>query len=339
MNSHGLRDKELSYEKQPDVLRILLLNASAVAGFEVAEDQTLDTQLEILTDRIRPTEVINGATRGYGTDQSLLFLESEGIRYQPDIIIYVISPLDFDDNLVIHKPNRTYGKSYFILNDFGELELRGVPVPKTFDPPDRPLMSYPVAQSFAEQQAGYLDPSQRMPTGFSVLKKFFYDHSSLYRLLSHAIKQVPQLRRVAAQAGVIEDRAGEKPIELVNLEWRIAYKILERMKSVADRDGARFALYEFSSGLSFYSKETRDRIEQLSRGLDIPLIESSSLFHEAQQSQGASLTLPRDGHWNANGHRLAARIIYEFLVAQGWLETFAERLDHNPPRPYANRQS
>lgn len=334
INSKGLRDQELGYEKPAGTLRILLLDASAIAGFEVPQSDTVDTLLESLIAGKQKAQVINGATRAYGTDQSLLFLMSEGVRYQPDIIIYVISELDLDDNLVIHKRNRAYGKSYFQFKPDGTLELRGTPVPQKFTPNDRTLMADPIAQQYADRVAGVSSNqggsanTATAPTAayrLAGFRKFLYENSALYRIASKLLKASPLTRQWIQKMGLTQETDIPKPPELMNLEWKITAALLAEMKKIADQAKSKLAFYEFSNG--FIPNANLTRLDQVAQSLNVPLIRTYDAFHAAQTSKNQP-TFARDAHWNASGHRLAAEIIYDFLTKQGWLSTQAE-----PPAP------
>jgi GDSL-like Lipase/Acylhydrolase family len=129
INSKGLRDREYAYEKSPGTRRILVIGDSFVWGYGVEERETFVKVLESgLAHAAIGVDVINGGVAGYGTDQELLWLRSEGVRYRPDLVILVMCGNDDDENNselvynVYHKPRFTQTKR-------GELVLGGVPVP------------------------------------------------------------------------------------------------------------------------------------------------------------------------------------------------------------------
>ncbi len=88
INARGLREREIGYERTPGVQRILVLGDSGVAGFEVPAESlfTRVTERELRARGVE-VEVLNAGCRGYGTDQSYLFLENEGVRYRPDLVL------------------------------------------------------------------------------------------------------------------------------------------------------------------------------------------------------------------------------------------------------------
>jgi len=87
-NSHGLNSSEHTYRPDPDVARILVLGDSVTEALQVQRSQNFSERLQaMLRERGRPVEVINTGHAGYGTDNELLFFESEGIRYRPDVVL------------------------------------------------------------------------------------------------------------------------------------------------------------------------------------------------------------------------------------------------------------
>jgi hypothetical protein len=88
-NSRGLReDESLGYAKPADVTRILLVGDSFTLGYTVERSDTLS---QLLAERLRAegrnVEVINGGTEGYSTDQEVIWLMQEGVKYAPDVVV------------------------------------------------------------------------------------------------------------------------------------------------------------------------------------------------------------------------------------------------------------
>lgn len=131
-NSKGIRGKkEYTYEKPDDTLRILFLGDSFAFGEGVSDHETIAYQLE---DRFANLEIINLGVHGYGHDQMLLYLQEEGVKYHPDIIMLGFIGSDMKRNRMKF---RDYAKPYFAIGANNQLELRNVPVP----PPDEFLAS------------------------------------------------------------------------------------------------------------------------------------------------------------------------------------------------------
>ena len=126
INAKGLRDRDYPYDRNPGTRRILVVGDSFVWGYGVEQPQTFP---KVLEGRLPGVEVINAGVAGYGTDQELLWLRSEGVRYRPDLVILEMCGNDDDENnsdLVYN----VYHKPRFKQTGTGELALTGVPVPK-----------------------------------------------------------------------------------------------------------------------------------------------------------------------------------------------------------------
>jgi len=88
INSKGLRDREYPHEKPPGTKRILVLGDSYVWGYGVGNNERFTDFLEIQLGREDINcEVLNSGVSGYGTDQEYLWFRSEGVKYQPDLVI------------------------------------------------------------------------------------------------------------------------------------------------------------------------------------------------------------------------------------------------------------
>lgn len=122
-NARSIRSlKDYTYEKPAGTSRILLLGDSFTFGEDVSDEEVYASRLEHL---LPSTEVINMAVHGYGTDQMLLSLQQEGIKYHPDIVILGFIGQDMDRNLLSF---RGFAKpKYEIANR--KLLITHVPVP------------------------------------------------------------------------------------------------------------------------------------------------------------------------------------------------------------------
>ncbi|MCZ6593923.1 MAG: GDSL-type esterase/lipase family protein [Bacteroidetes bacterium] len=123
INSKGLRDDEFPEKKPTGEYRILFLGDSQLFGDGV---EAKDTFVSILESSLSSMQAINAGVIGYGTDQQLLYLQREGLNYEPDLVIVALNVYDFQDN-VSKKIRSGYSKPVFkIQND--ALQLTGIPV-------------------------------------------------------------------------------------------------------------------------------------------------------------------------------------------------------------------
>ena len=100
-NSKGFRsDTEYSYDKPTGALRVLCLGDSNTEGFECHQDKTYSSVIQrFLGKRGIKAEVINAGVSGFGTAEALLFLENEGIKYSPNVVVLGYFANDVDDNI------------------------------------------------------------------------------------------------------------------------------------------------------------------------------------------------------------------------------------------------
>lgn len=97
-NSHGLRGPDRAIPKPPGVLRIVLLGASSMWGYEVSYRESLAGRLEEVLNGAAPpglrVEVVNAALQGYSSFQAAHMLKLKGLAYQPDLLVtgFAIEP-------------------------------------------------------------------------------------------------------------------------------------------------------------------------------------------------------------------------------------------------------
>jgi hypothetical protein len=100
-NSRGFRnDRDFAYAKSPGVVRILNLGDSHTQGYEVRQQATFAAALErYLAARGVQAESINAGVSGFSTAEELAFLENEGFKYNPNVVVLGFYVNDFEDNL------------------------------------------------------------------------------------------------------------------------------------------------------------------------------------------------------------------------------------------------
>jgi len=111
LNSHGLRDVEIPYNKPAGEKRILVLGDSVTFGWGVSQGETFSDRMEYLLNKLPGDgwQVINSGVNGYNTEQEATYLRIEGMRYSPDfvLLVYVVNDVD-----PIADPNETTWRRY-----------------------------------------------------------------------------------------------------------------------------------------------------------------------------------------------------------------------------------
>jgi lysophospholipase L1-like esterase len=87
-NSHGLRDREIPYERVPGKLRIAMLGDSLTVGWGVPFDAMFSKRIERLYAAAGiDAEAVNLGVGNYNTVQEVQAFLTNGHRYKPDVIL------------------------------------------------------------------------------------------------------------------------------------------------------------------------------------------------------------------------------------------------------------
>src|SRR5262249_8193479 len=228
INSRGLRDREIPYERG-DAFRILVLGDSYAEGLQIPVEETFAKVLERRLAEVgdgRPVEVVNAGCSGYGTDNSLLFYRDQGRKYRPDLVLLAFNTgNDILENYtpLMREVGFPYGRKPYFLLDGPRLVLHDFPLPS----PPRWL---------ALREA---------------LKRSCWRHSALCRFVVTLV--LPRVVPAAAAADApartanILDVLLKKPPPVWSDAWRVTRALVRRMRHDVERDGARFAVAVFTS--------------------------------------------------------------------------------------------
>jgi lysophospholipase L1-like esterase len=298
INSRGLRDDEVPYQKPPGEYRILALGDSFTVELEVEKEQGWTEVLEELLSTERAAQVINAGTRGYGSDQEYLFLREEGLKYSPDLVLVAFFVNDVLSNRLDHQEGREYAKPRFVLRD-GQLHLTNVPPPK---PPANPFKSlskllgrsyiYRFAREMLERSS-----SGELPAYSQVYRTDYTPEWEEAWKLTEAI--LVEMQRLAKSADVT---------------LFICY--LPEQNQVSHSRWNQMVLHNEEA--SSYDRERPNRLlGELCARHGIPYLDLTPAFGQHIAAGEPYPYLPVNAHLNVEGNRLAARLIYEYLVEQG----------------------
>lgn len=304
-NTQGLRGPEVSIPKPAGTFRALVLGDSVVEGAQVAEDATmvgrLRTELAALAGG-RRVETVNAGVAGFGTGQQLLFLEREGLAYQPDLIVLVFTIANdpADNSLAVAQRHKLAAerRPFFVLQG-STLELQPFQAP----PPER----------------------------WSGLRTVLRDNSVVFTTLElwWIGKTVAR-----AQGSVVPPQDAEHEVYLneVGDDWRSAWEVTEallaRVQATADAAGVPLLVVLSPSELQVYddlwaqeladtSQSRRrfspgvpnDRLTEIADRHGIALLDLRPAFRDEAASGGPPVIFRKDGHWTEHGHAVAARAV------------------------------
>jgi lysophospholipase L1-like esterase len=275
-NAHAYRGPLIDYAKPAGTYRVLLLGDSYLEGYTVP----LEDRIAEVAGRMLPgVQLVALGTGGYSTDQELLWLESEGVRYSPDLVVVL-----FCVNDIWYNNRATYprGAKPVFRSVGNSLVLTGVPVPRVL--------------------ATVTPPPKRS------VKAFLVEHSHLLRLVQRAVRRSALLQAQTGGAQVADEFLPfeDTPSPAADSAITMTERLLARMKSEVDARGARLVVMLIPE---LRLKHVRERFAQICKAASVECVDPTDRFVAAKEE----LNFPGDGHWNANGHRLAATVLAEII--------------------------
>ncbi len=309
-NSLHLHDAEHTKEKQEGTYRILFLGDSFVEALQVPLEDTFFRMLEARLNEDPPAflggkkaEVIAIGRSGAGAMQETVDLLSIGLSYSPDFVVaLLLDQNDFKDDLFYTaRTNRlkTRSRHADFWSDPALKELKFL----------RRLIVLESSYLNRWLAYGLYEVSRRKRTDRELREAYetdlliFEKHRSgtgemariwenAFRITASrhvAMKKLLETRGIGYAAVLIDN-----PFSYDNARQKAVYRILPRFEGRLD-----FTL-------------PRDRLKELFRNQGTRFVDLNPVFEEAFHN-GKRMHFRWDGHWNKEGHRLAAAAIEEAL--------------------------
>jgi hypothetical protein len=315
----GLRGKDIPYIKPVGISRAVILGDSMVDGYSVPLE---DRVSEVLAARLGPgAQVVNLGVSGYSTDQELLMLESQGLKYQPDLVVLFLYYNDIWMNGERLLARATY-KPFFKLEASGSLTLMGVPVPHPSPALEDRFKFYALIRDNIKRRAslykmatlghGWASASLPMPSGAG-------GTADQFRVYQKEDK--PELRRV----------------------WAITRALLKRMNTETQEHGGHFLVFYAPSRVELSPEEWSQsnipdtyaadvvlrHLTEICNAEGIPLLDPTERFREARKN--GPLSYAHDVHWTKAGHRVAADLLMEYIQKNGLGKNVPQMRAQNNP--------
>jgi lysophospholipase L1-like esterase len=298
-NSRGLRNRETPYARDAR-RRILCVGDSFTWGLGVEGEDAFPARLE---RGLPGTEVVNAGVIGWGTAQEWLWLEGEGARYTPDILILGFHVSDFWENAgsTLRKLRPLFGARD------GALVLLTPPsvVPGG---PGHPAFVGGPARSWSESLMRFLHMHSRVvravQLGAEWLRKGLLEPADLTPLSRATLRKeadsaVPPAQDVtSALLRSIRDFCGRRGIRLIVLlipGYEDVEPELEGTPRARDPHAAYETAVRICRELRLDAVELRPRLVEMERS-------GTAAFHRG------------DIHLTAAGHRAAAELLAERIA-------------------------
>jgi lysophospholipase L1-like esterase len=321
-NSHGFRDYERTYEKPPDVFRILILGDSYTEALQVQLHESFPAVLEKKLNAYGPGkfEVLALGQSGFGTADEYVRYLNIGVAYNPDLVVLAfLSGNDFRDNSKLLNPESLGVRFYYVFDNNHNLVL------------DRS------AVDAYENNLSYFKQIYQKIKANSHLLSLISERIYLYRY-QEARKEEARVKDAKSKA---LGQFSELNIYQTDLPrpWKEAIEITKGIilsfKKSVEEHGSRFMLLSLSNAEQVHPEigchlkeqynvvldyEQPDRIlQEFTRKHKIMFLNLMPAFRDHHAKTGKYLHgfgSSHQGHWNQAGHRLAAALIYEYLKDQ-----------------------
>ena len=331
INRFGLRGPETTIEKPDGVTRIAVLGDSFMEALQVDWEQSFCGQLESLLNLEHPdkqcgrVEVLNFGVSGYGTAQELLMLKHYVWQFSPDIVLLGFFPEnDIRNNSRSLEQNDT--KPYFELVDGG----------LTLDASFLTSVAYVTANSGYEQNKATIVNRSNLLQVLKEAKRIW----SLRRSRSSSLSsdQDNPEARLASAVNSTRHCYAEPATQEEQLAWKVTERLLAEMHVEVTQHAAKLHVFTISTPLSGWPNHKTRAAVLKATGLSDSLYAERRLRASCKNAGISMIPLgeqmlkhARDadvylhgfdnsglgfGHWNAAGHKVAAKIVAEALLSQ-----------------------
>lgn len=304
-NTQGLRGPEVAIPKPSGTFRALILGDSVVEGAQVAEDATMAARLQHELAAVAPgrrIETVNAGVAGFGTGQQFLYLEREGLAYQPDMLVLVFTVANdpADNSLdVARRWKLAAERRPFFVKRGDTLELQPFAAPP--------------------------------PESWSGLRTVLRDNSVVFTTLElwWIGKTVAR-----AQGSVVPGLDAEREVYLNELgddwpnAWEVTEALLAKVQATADDAGIPLLLVlspsewqtyddmwpelvgDGSQAKRRFSQEAPNkRLAEIAERHGIALLDLRPIFRAEVEAGAPPVIFREDGHWTEHGHDVAARAV------------------------------
>ncbi len=282
-NRLGFRDAEIPEPRDPWRYRIVVLGDSFAFGYGVPVEARIGEVLTRLADG--RLETINLGVTGYSTDQELLLWRRFGVPLAPDAVVLMYTGNDPRGNALA--VGFGHPKPVFRLRD-ERLELQNVPVPRS--------------------------------GAVLRLKYALARHSALYNLLRERLGAT--LRWTGVNRLVLDERiAGdggpgvERSVAAREITRRLILEFVKEVRAV----GARPIVLICTPGPALAATIAENSVLfAWCRDLRIECLDTAPGFRSRELAEPEVQLFQADQHhWTAEGHGLAARLLFEAIGPLG----------------------
>jgi len=289
---------------------VLLLGDSFVEAKQVPEEQGVSSRLATLLNGPGrpPVEILNSGVSGWGPANEYLYLRTEGLAFEPDLVIV----------------------SFYVGNDISNNYPRSEREQRSLHEP-----AFSLTADGQLEQLAWTPRSVREGDASDALR----EHSLLFRAFETGV--LDKLRYPLAGSDVEVNprrlaiyQTRESPA--LSAAWQIVDALLGAIQAEVDRAGARMMLVIVPSKWQVHREDWQaflkqnnlqqddswdldrpnKRLMKIAERRGIPTLDLLPTLRAAA-SDGTRLYFPIDIHFTAEGHAVAARAMSEYIQAAG----------------------
>lgn len=349
-NDHGLRYRDVPLAKPSQTRRVLLLGDSFTEGWGVPADQTFGALLEAALADQGPIEFVNGGLSGTGPVEYRRLLIHLGLAYQPDAVLLCLyandvagTPVETAGSEALRPPPaRREGLSRMAHQIWPRLCTMVDQARDRFDRPGRRNWRNFIKRT--SERARAIGVDQQSIDGWAARLPNDLVHATERGEFNGGILSTGLLRpdywvealdlqgrqgaeRYAAMDSVLSsvvDQLRGRKIEVAALYIPVVFQY----NPASFEPGTRNTWREGGAILrrEWLTEEApvQARLREWAASANVPWLDLTPGFREAAAKR-ADLNWPLDDHWNAQGHRLAARLIASWLRNGALSATRSER--------------
>lgn len=300
INSHGIRDKEISFEKPFGQFRVLCLGESTVFGQGVNYGKRFT---EVLEDSLADVEAVNMGVWGFGPDQSLLQLERDGLPFKPDLVVLFVIQDFFERSKFCVRLGEF--KPRFVLADNQEdIVLQDLDF----------IKKNAVRRDFLSAQERDIKEKQK---GFESI----FSKSSIGKLLSYKKRMADAKSLLEEKEKIywnsIEERLKEDSKQAFMDErsyQRLIFLLLKRYQQISNKFSAKFLFVYIDPDKGYFLKY----FDAPCKELGIPCLDLSGVLDAASKKN--KIRFDTDPHYNEFTHEIIGEYVSDYLAAQYYLQ-------------------
>jgi len=292
INSKGLRDYKYSYKRSNNSFRILVLGDSFTFGMGVSLDNTFPKVLEKKLNNGSidiKYEVINSGVPAYSTYQELGFLKKQGLMYNPDIIILAFYHNDIPENNPILMQNYAKYRYQFLTYNFVRDKVINI-INRLKNQDSLLPINLDNFRTFSRQY------SKEMEGNWILTKKYLKDVNriSKRRNISLVLINIPSFEQT-----LLDHTFDLNEVSIQFSDENLYSEIKPNKDNVVNLS-------------EFFDFEKPDKL--LRNFIKKENIIFIDLLPEFKKSQKDLYLLPEDFHYNREGYKLVAEILYKELI-------------------------